>query len=263
MNNSSPKFSLSFFGLVLISFLFVSCGSKKDIVYFQNIENLNLSEQVDSAHYEYKITNNDNLLITVSSLNPVTVEPFNVVNLSRANLTTNSMEFQGYLVDEIGEINFPVVGKLKVGGLSKAEAETLIQNAVSYYLEDKVTVNIRVINYRISILGEVNRPGSYPIYDEKITIPQALALAGDLTIYGQRHDVQIYRVENGQKQFYTIDLTRPDVFLSPVFYLQQNDVIYVKPNGTKAASSTYNQNLPLFMSLISVTITAIALFVRK
>ena len=142
------------------------------------------------------------------------------------------------------------------------EAADLLQKEVSAYVENAI-VNIRFLNYKISVLGEVNRPGIYSVTDEKISIPEAVALAGDLTIYGERRNVQLIRVENGKKQFYSIDLTSPSLFFSPLYYLQQNDILYISPNGTRAGSSTYNQNLPLFVSLISVTITAIALFVRK
>jgi polysaccharide export outer membrane protein len=249
-------------GVFLLSLLLSSCGSKKDIIYFQNIENINPEIMADSAQYAFKIVPNDNLMIMVSSMTPLAVEPFNVINTSRGNSSSNLLELQGYLVDEDGEINFPVIGKIKVGGLTKNEVETLIQEKIAFYVEGLVTVNVRVMNYRISILGEVNRPGMYTVSNEKISLPEALALAGDLTIYGQRHSVQIYRVENGEKRFYTIDLTKPDVFFSPVYYLQQNDIVYVQPNKTKAGSSTYNQNLSLFVSLLSFTFTVVVFFIK-
>ena len=248
--------------LMLISFLFFSCGSKRDIVYFQNSEWIS-SEQFKKNAIEYsaKIMPNDNLFITVTAVNQGAVEAFNIAPLNRGSLNTASLDIFGYLVDQNGNINLPYVGEIHVAGLNKTEATHFIQQKISQYVENPV-VNIRFLNYKVSIIGEVNRPGVYTVTDERISIPQAIALAGDLTIYGQRRNVQLIRMEKGEEKIYFIDLTSPDIFLSPNYYLHQNDVIYVSPNKTKAGSSTYNQNLPLLVSLISVAITAIALFVR-
>jgi polysaccharide export outer membrane protein len=237
-----------FFALLL---MITSCGSKKDILYFQDIESFPLNT-TDRAKYQLRILPNDNLLITVSALNPVAAEPFNSINLTGSY--TTGLEWKGYLVDERGEINFPVIGKVTVGGLTKAEAEKLLGDKITHYIADPV-VNIRFMNYKISILGEVNRPGTYTINDEKVSLPEAISLAGDLTIYGQRQNVRIYRMENGEKRYYTVDLTSPSVFYSPYYYLQQNDLVYVEPNKARAGASTYNQSLPLIFSAISILVT--------
>jgi polysaccharide export outer membrane protein len=253
----------SFCVVFLILIVFSSCGSKRDVVYFQNLEKIPAGlYQQSPADYGVVIESNDNLFITVSSSNPSAVEIFNTVNPSRGGMSSTNLDVLGYMVDIRGEINFPLVGKIHLAGLTKAEAVDLLQTGVATYVKDAV-VNIRFLNYKISVLGEVNRPGVYSATDERISIPQALALAGDLTIYGERRTVRIIRIENGKKQFHTIDLTSPNLFLSPFYYLKQNDILYVSPNATRAGSSTYNQNLPLLISLISVTITAIALFLRK
>jgi polysaccharide export outer membrane protein len=249
-----------FIGIVFFFFLFSSCGSKKDIVYFRNTDNFP-SNIEDKAFYEVRIAPNDNLLITVSALNPQAADPFNTINMNRGSIATNGLEWQGYLVDENGDINFPILGKVHLGGLTKLQAIDLLQEQISKQIDNPV-VNVRYLNYKITILGEVNKPGTYTIYDEKVSILQALSIAGDLTIYGERHNIQICRVENGKKQFSWVDLTSPEIFYSPDYYLQQNDIVYVSPNGTKAGSSTYNQNLPLLVSTISVVITAVALFLR-
>jgi polysaccharide export outer membrane protein len=233
-----------------------SCGSKKDILYFQDIERFPL-HTADSAKYQLRIVPNDNLLITVSASNPVAAEPFNSVNLTTSY--TSGLEWKGYLVDEKGEINFPVIGKVAIGNLTKAEAEKLLEDKLSNYIQLPV-VNIRFMNYKISILGEVKNPGVYTINDEKVSLPEAISLAGDLTIYGQRRNVRIYRMENGEKKYYTVDLTSPLVFSSPYYYLQQNDIIYVEPNKARAGASTYNQSLPLIFSAVSILVT-IASFV--
>ncbi|MDR0865196.1 MAG: polysaccharide biosynthesis/export family protein [Candidatus Symbiothrix sp.] len=248
--------------MLLVVFL-TSCGSSKDIVYFQNTDTVSDSMYTDLSNYEIKIMPNDNLLITVSALNPEAVEPFNTVNLSRGySISGSTLELQGYLVDETGYINFPVIGKLSVAGLTKIEAVNLIQSKVSQYI-DNATVNLRFLNYKVSVLGEVNRPGTYTVDSERISIPEALAKAGDMTIYGKRHDVLICRVEEGVKKFYHVDITSPDIFFSEVYYLQQNDIIYVLPNKSKVMSSTYNPMLATFISgaglLVSITTLIISL----
>ncbi|MCL1932920.1 MAG: polysaccharide biosynthesis/export family protein [Candidatus Azobacteroides sp.] len=253
-----------YFAATLLILLFSSCGSRRDVVYFQNSDKIpeGISAQ-DNSEFNAVIMPNDNLFITVSAVNPDAVEVFNTALLNKGGtLSTTTLDVMGYLVDPKGNINFPVVGEVHVAGLTKTEAIQELQKAVSKFVADPV-INIRFLNYKISVLGEVNRPGVYTVTDEKISIPQAIALAGDLTIYGERHNVQLIRMEKGEKKFYSIDLTSPDLFFSPDYYLHQNDILYVTPNGTKAGSSTYNQNLPLVVSLISVVITAIALFVRN
>lgn len=246
------------YALIGILFLLTSCGSPKNIIYFQDVEN-KYNPNNDLSFYESKIDVNDNLLITVTSTNPQAAEVFNTLTPDKGYV--QNLQLMGYLVDTSGNINFPIVGKLHVAGLTKTEAIEMIQEKVSQYI-DKPTVNIRFMNYKVSVLGEVNTPGTFPIDDERVTLPQAISMAGDLTIYGDRHNILVCRNMNGEKQFHRMDLTSPEVFSSPYYYLQQNDVIYVEPNGTKSASSTYNQNLPLLVSLISVVITAVALFLR-
>ena len=248
---------------VFAFFLFPSCGSKRNIVYFQS-ENQTVWPGFNSNRDEYKsvIMPFDNLFITVTSdVNPTAVEVFNPMQNRSSSLTPASIDIFGYLVDHNGNINLPLAGELHVAGLTKTEAVKLLQDSISKYAEG-VVVNIRLMNFKFSVFGEVNRPGTYTITDERISIPQAIAMAGDLTIYGQRRDVKLIRNENGEEKFYNIDLTSTDVFLSPYYYLRQNDVLYISPNKTRAGSSTYNQNLPLIVSVINVTITAIALYIR-
>lgn len=240
-----------FFAIFLLGLMASSCGSRRDIIYFQDIEKYSFYAK-DESKYQLRIVPNDNLLITVSSPNPVAAEPFNTINLS--NSYTTGLEWKGFLVNERGEINFPVIGVVTIGGLTKIEAEKLLVDRISYYIDNPV-VNIRFMNYKISILGEVNRPGTYTISDEKISLPKAISLAGDLTIYGKRQKVRIYRMENGEKKFYTVDLTSPTVFYSPYYYLQQNDIVYVEPNKARAGASTYNQSLPLVFSAVSILVT--------
>ncbi|MCC8146184.1 MAG: polysaccharide biosynthesis/export family protein [Bacteroidales bacterium] len=253
--------SLSGIFMIFLIVCLASCRSGKDVEYFQGTENIpDLAFQHDMANYEIKIMPNDNLLITVSTVNPQASEPFNVINLSRNYSST--LEWQGYLVDENGDINFPVIGKIHIGGLTKAQAINLIQNKVSEYVEDPV-VNIRFMNYKVAVLGEVNRPGTYFIDSERISIPDALAKAGDMTIYGKREDVLICRVENGEKKFYNVDMTSPSVFFSEAYYLQQNDIIYVKPNRSKSMSSSYNPMIGTILSISTLLVSITTLILNQ
>jgi polysaccharide export outer membrane protein len=254
--------------VVLVCFAFallVSCGSQRDILYFQQSDDFS-NTQYDPVVSEHTtvIMPFDNLFITVSSgSNSDAVADFNINQVNQGtNLTPTAVDIQGYLVNQNGNINFPLIGEIKIAGLTKEEVTQLLQREISKYAEGQIIVNIRFLNYKVSVFGEVSRPGVYTVTDERISIPQAIALAGDLTIYGERRTVQLRRIENGKNKVYIIDLTSNDLFLSPNYYLRQNDILYVSPNKTRAGTSTYNQNLPLLVSLISVVITAVALFVR-
>ena len=235
-----------------------SCASTKKIAYFQGVENMNIEEQIEQ--YQLRIMPGDNLHITVSSINPDAVKIFNSIN-TQVSINSESLNVLGYMVDNDGDINFPVLGKVHLGGLTKSEAVDLLKNRISEYVVDP-TVNIRFLNYKVTVLGEVARPGTYTVQDERITLPEALGLAGDMTIYGKRDNVLVYRDINGQKTFQRIDMTSPDIFTSEYFYLQQNDVVYVQPNKARAGSSSYNQNLSLGVSFVSLLVTIITLMVR-
>jgi len=261
------KHQSSFLSFVVIIFitliLFSSCGSQRDITYFQNPYKISdaLYKQ-DHLEYEAKIKPNDNLFITVSAINQESVEAFNTYNLGRGgNLSSTSLDVFGHLVDLRGNVHFPLIGEVHLAGLTKIEAIEILQKKISNFVENPV-VNIRIMNYKVHVLGEVSRPGVYAVTDEKITIPQALALAGDLTIYGERKSVQLIRMEDGERVFYQIDLTSPELFLSSNYYLHQDDILYVTPNKTRAGSSTYNQYVPLTISVTSLVITIISLFFR-
>ncbi|MDL2241810.1 polysaccharide biosynthesis/export family protein [Bacteroidales bacterium OttesenSCG-928-L03] len=252
---------LPVFWTILIVVLLSSCGSTQDLTYFQNTDSFaRFAHQNDSAHYEIRIQPNDNLLITVTStLNPQAVEPFNTISFERTT-TTSTLDWRGYLVDEHGYINFPGIGKLFVANMTKDQLIALLEKEMKTFVQDAI-VNIRFLNYSISVMGEVAKPGLYTVTDEKITVPQALALAGDLTIYGRRDNVLICRVENGQKQFYTLDLRDPRVFNSPYYYLQQNDIVYVAPNKAQAGRSVYNQTWSTVISVTSLLFTLAGLIV--
>jgi len=169
---------------------------------------------------------------------------------------------QNYLVDNNGEIDFPVLGKLKVGGLNRNELIELLTNKLDPNYIKNPNINIRLANYKVSVLGDVRLPGSYTIPNERITILEALALAGDLNISGKRQNILVIREEDGKKIQYQVDLLSKQLFISPVYYLQQNDVVYVEPNYARIQSASSNSNTTLFISITGLFITIVSLLIR-
>jgi polysaccharide export outer membrane protein len=237
----------------------MSCGNSKKIVYLQDVDNAHLI--FSEISHETIIRPNDNLFITVTSpTNPEAVLMFNALK-DNTNANMQTLAIQGYLVDNEGNINFPGVGKVHLAGLTKNAAIDTLQERISQYVVN-TTANIRFLNYRVTVLGEVNRPGTYTVESEKITILEALGLAGDLTIYGKRNNVLVYREVEGEPHFHRVDLTSSKFFESDYFHLQQNDLIYVQPNKARTGSSVYNQTLSVGMSLLSILVSVIAILAR-
>jgi polysaccharide export outer membrane protein len=247
--------------VLLAIFALTSCGSRKNIIYFQD-------EPVDSGvlmsepkQIIYKP--DDILTINVSALDPDTVKPFNLPvvanNTGGVASAQAGLTLQTYLVDYNGNIDFPVLGQLKVSGLNRTELTAFLVERISEYATNPI-VNVRLANFTVTILGEVNNRGTFTIEDERITILEALGLAGDLTIFGKRKNVLLIREVDGKKKFAKIDLTTVNAVNSPVYYLQQNDVIYVEPNNARVRSSTYNQNNGVLISAIGTLTTVIAVF---
>lgn len=244
--------------------LLASCGSQKDVPYFQNSQDVDLSQS--QYLYDARIMPKDQLSITVSCIDDQAAAPFNMTVATPLNVTTRSTYsqpmLQSYLVDNEGNIQFPIVGKLHVGGLTKAEAEKMIVEKIKPYMSEaeKPIVTVRIPGYQISVIGEVLRPGTFNVSREKITILEALAQAGDLTIYGQRTNVQLIREDaTGQKSIHYFDLTDANIINSPYFYLQQNDVVYVTPNKVKAQNSSVGSMTTLWFSATSILISLTSL----
>ena len=242
------------FAVLFCSLLFSSCGKVKDIAYLQGDDLFKRMDVSDSV--EIKIRKNDILDISVSCAEPELLQPFN--NLSWGNNYSGNYgagyNNRGYLVEQDGTINFPLLGRLKIQGLTRRQLIELIQDKLKKgdYIKDPV-VTVRFQNFRIQVLGEVNRPGSYNITSDQVTLFEALALAGDLTIHGRRNRVAVVRETDGVRTILYHDLRSRDVFNSPDFYLQQNDLVYVEPNRVRAEASTQNQftNVGTWLSLIS------------
>ncbi|HEV7349170.1 polysaccharide biosynthesis/export family protein [Telluribacter sp.] len=234
-----------------------SCVSPKTIVYFQG-EDLKYSSDNITQSYVPTIQSSDLLSIVVGSLSPESNEIFNMPN----QFNTSSMNYSatgggaraqsvGYLVDHEGNIEMPLVGKVNIGGLQTQVASDTIRKKLLAYLREP-TVSIRTLNFKVSVLGEVNRPAVYVIPDERITLPEVLSLAGDLTIYGKRDNILIIREENGKREYARVDFTSRDVFRSPYYYLHKNDVIYIEPIKARMTTTDRNvQLIPMITGIVS------------
>ena len=241
---------------------FSSCVSKKDIVYFQNDE---IDQAKVSNSYKTIIKPDDLLQITITALDIEAVRPFNLAAVTYSTSSNSAIgvaQQQTYLVDTKGEIEFPVLGKIKIGGLTRDEAINLLKGKLSPDYIKEPNINIRIANYKISVMGDVQRPGSYNIPNERITILDALALAGDVNISAQRNNILIIREEGAKKVQYRVDLRSNKLLTSAVYYLQQNDVVYVEPNYARIQSASANSSTSLFISITGLIITIVSLLTR-
>ena len=244
--------------LLLLSLTIFSCASKKDILYYQDLKD---GSQEYINYLSSSIQINDILFIKVSALIPESADPFNLQINTSGNINIETYRIQGYLVSQDGTIVFPILGTINLAGKSTTEAQTLIAKMLSdggYIKEPKVSV--RVINSKITVLGEVRNAGTYNYDEQNLSLNQAIGLAGDLTINGVRKDVMIIREVNGVRTYAHIDLTSSDWFSSPYYYVKQNDIIIVNPNGPKITTAGYINSLGATLGIISFALTIYLLF---
>jgi polysaccharide biosynthesis/export protein len=257
--HSSRIFPL-FLILIVCSHLLTGCVQTKQLAYFQG-ETSRVDTLTAATRYVPKIQPGDVLSVQVSSLNPEASSFFNPYSAlaiaDRGGMPTTPTNAtplpaqNGYLVDNTGTIELPVLGKMNVAGQTTSQVKDRLRESLKEYLKEP-TVNIRNLNFRISVMGEVLRPSLFTIPNEQITLLEALSLAGDVTIYGRRENVLIIREENGKRTFSRVDLTRRDLFSSPNYYLHPNDVVYVEPGKARAATADRtNQLLPIVLSGLS------------
>ncbi|MDH6342261.1 protein involved in polysaccharide export with SLBB domain [Parabacteroides sp. PFB2-12] len=253
--------------LLVLTVLLSACGSTKDVLYLQDVDPYKM---VPIEHnYEVIIRNDDLLAIMVNSRNPELAMPFNMpmvtYQLGTVGQNVGQQRVLGYLVDPSGEIDFPILGSLKVEGLTRNELTELIKNKLieEDLIKDPI-VTVQFLNYKISVMGEVARPGSFSISGDRITLLEALSMAGDLTIYGKRDRVAVIREKDGKRSILYHDLRSSDIFTSPCYYLQQNDIVYVEPNKRKAEQSDINQNntIGVWVSVLSL-LTTVAVLIFK
>lgn len=254
--NLLSKNSLFLSALVLI--FLTSCASKKDVVYFQNTGSFETIVDKNSFTPKFKV--DDLVNIHVSTLDPEASVPFNLFRgASEGGIRPEQVD---YLIDKDGEIDFPVIGKVKISGLSAEEVRVLLRKKLEDYLKDPI-INIRLQNFTVTILGEVKRPGTYPVNGERITILEALGLAGDLGVKGVRENVMVIRDFDGTKVYTRIDLTKKEAMSSPVYYLTQNDVVYVEPNQSAITSSSLDNRATIAISIASTLITATVILITR
>ena len=228
--------------LCLIAFL-ASCSAPKEVLYLQDIASIK-EENIDK-NYEVIIHKDDLLAILVNSKDPELALPFNmpVVTYQIGAQTTAQQRLLGYLVDQNGDIDFPILGKIHVEGLTRMQVTELIkQKLMSEDLIKDPIVTVQFLNFKVSVMGEVTRPGTFDISGDRITLLEALSMAGDLTIYGRRDRVAVIREKDGKRRILYHDLRSSDIFQSPCYYLQQNDIVYVEPNKAKTGQSRINSN---------------------
>ena len=247
---------------IVILGLFTSCASRKDLVYFQpDSTALNTSYELNAP----KLQPGDILAISVTADDVRATQPFNQVSPyqgATGNIQSTNPFIPTYSIDVNGEIDFPKLGKIRLAGKTRTQAMEFLRNEVARFIVDP-GISMEVRNFRVTVLGEVKTPGSFPINNDRITILEAIGLAGDLTINGVRNNVMVIREQNGKKEEFRVDLTKRDALNSPVYYLAQNDVIYVEPNGARIQSSKYTQNTSIFVSIAGVIITVISVLTRN
>ena len=259
------KKNLSFVLAALLLIGITSCNTSKSVAYIQNSDSISYDNS--RFLYDAKIMPKDQLTISVNTVNPEASLPFNLIlqNSYQQGRTVSSGiggTLMPYLVDNEGYINFPVVGRLKVLGLTKTECQDLILEKIRPFMAEAENPVVTVVmsSYSVSVLGEVNRPGSFQVGREKISILEALAQAGDLTIYGVRDKVKLIREDaTGKKEIHTLDLTNANIVNSPYYYLQQNDIVYVEPNKVKAQNARVGNMTTLWFSATSILISLTSL----
>ncbi len=245
----------------VVLMLFSSCGSRKNMIYLQND-----STQINTLYEQYvpKIQVNDILTIVVTAADPKVTAPFNPVSSMTTSNLTQSVDMAlrpTYTVDNQGDITLPMLGKVHVAGLTRVEAIEKIRSELGAYIKDP-GVNMNFNNFRVSVLGEVAKPGSFILPTERVTVLEALGMAGDLTIRGVRQNVLLIREVDGHKTMHRLDLTQQNTLNSPYYYLAQNDVIYVEPNKAQINNSKLGANSNIIISIASLLITVISVLTR-
>jgi polysaccharide export outer membrane protein len=256
----------NYLGIMILGILFIvlsnSCVSNKKIAYFQFDE---IDQEKVSNVYKTVFKPDDLLQITVASDDIAAVKSFNlpaVVFTAATNTLAGQAQQLSYLIDSNGEIDFPVFGKLKIGGLTREETIRMLKSRLNPdYVKDP-TINIRISNFKITVQGDVGRPGTFNIPNERVTILDAIGLAGDLNISGKRDNVLVIREEGDFKKEYRVNLLSKKTYTSPVFYLQQNDIVYVEHNYAKIQSASANTNTGLFISIAGTLIAIVTLLIR-
>ncbi|HLS31778.1 MAG TPA: polysaccharide biosynthesis/export family protein [Flavobacteriaceae bacterium] len=234
----------------------VSCSSKKEILYFQDID-MTALDDVSTVFQNPKVAVSDILNIRISTEDPESAIPFQFQTADGGSIRTTSgslLKLYGYLVDKEGYINYPFLGEIPVISKTTKEIEKDLERRLSVYIKDP-TVSVRIVNNKITVLGSVKSPGTYTLDEETLTLPQALGLAGDLSIHGNRTDVLIMRYQGDRRVIKHIDLTKSDWMNGPFYYMKQNDVVYVKPNNPQIKTAGYIGSVGTVLSVFSILLS--------
>lgn len=256
-----------FFCIALLAF---SCKTKNDITYMQDIENI--AVETSKRNAVISLQAGDELTIQVSGPDMDVVSPFNQnYSSSRVaeydngavNLPRSGKQISGptYILDKEGNIDFPIIGRVNLLNKSLSETKTILEQKIAKYIKNPL-VNVKLTNFKVTILGEVKKPGQYIIPDAQATLLNALGMAGDATIYGKRTNVLVVRNINGEITKQRIDITDANFINSPFYYLKQNDVIYISPNKTRQQSSIFGPQTSVFISITSILVTIVALIIK-
>ena len=259
---------MKYLWILLATMSFSSCVSHQELINFNDAQlNFDSPENILNA-IELKIQPEDLLRITVHSYDPIAAAPFNIEQEGQGGMNMNQMQgqggsnsmelFMGYFVDKEGFIDFPTLGRVEVSGLTLDQAKFKIYNLIQPYLKDAV-VNIRFLNFKVTILGEVNGPGTRRLTNKRVTLLEALGMAGDLTDYANRTNILIIREKEDSREYARLNLQNADIFTSPYFYLQQNDVIYVEPHQARVA--TVADPVQRFISYTTAGLSIITLII--
>ena len=253
--------------LLVLFFILNACQSYRQVPYIQNSEGF-IDNRQSHILFDVRIAPKDLLTITVNSTDPSLAAPFNLYTTTPAHQNYQNVflysqpTYLNYLVDNQGCIEYPVLGKLQLMGLTTRESEALIKERIKPFLKEEPIVSVRILNFKISVVGEVNSPNSFSVLNEKINVFEALAMAGDMTIYGKRNDVKIVREDSlGRQSIITLDLNDPQIVLSPNYYLQQNDIVYVTPNKVKSRNSSVGNSTTIWFSIATTLISLTSLII--
>ena len=254
-------FDIKILFFIVISMSLFSCASRNEVAYYQNADTVLGNNSTDN--YETILQPDDLLRIVVLAQSIEAAAPFNIdrSKLGSTDVTAPGQETNVYLVDREGYIDFPFIGKIKLGGLTKGQAITELNSVLRSQLVNP-SVNITIMNFKVTVQGEVVKPGVITVQSERLTLPEALGMAGDLTIYGKRDNIMIVREKEGKKTVERIDITKADFVNSPYYYLAQNDLVYVEPNKTRMNASKVGPNINVIISASSLLVTLIVLITR-
>jgi polysaccharide export outer membrane protein len=245
--------------LLIVLTILTGCAARRDLVYFSNMP-ASTTTIGDEPNQEVHIRKNDIVDVNMTSLNPET----DVLFANNKNFSTFPiLKRDGYRVNSDGYINLPVIGDFKIEGMTVEEAERAIEEVLSKNVK-RPTVSVQLLNFKITVIGEVNKPSTFTITDEKVNVLEALGMAGDMTVYGKRQNVLIIRTENNVKTMKRLDLNKKEVFDSPYFYLRQNDIVYVEPDKSKAVEYSQNtRQMPIIIATISAVSVLAAVLLKR